>query len=125
MRPGPTAPSPSQTNRTQEALMSRSSYLPRIAMVILLAMFAGACADDGETAANGGETGGATEPAAVEQTTAPDAQTGAATGAETQTGGADAEPLQLGTILPETGGLAYLAPPMTQAVAYAIEQINE
>jgi branched-chain amino acid transport system substrate-binding protein len=37
---------------------------------------------------------------------------------------ADVEPLSLGYILPETGGLAFLGPPMIAATLMAVEEIN-
>lgn len=37
----------------------------------------------------------------------------------------DAEPLQFGYVLPETGPLAFLGPPQIEATNYAIQEINE
>jgi len=40
-------------------------------------------------------------------------------------GDGEVEPLQLGSILPQTGDLAFLGPPQEQAIGYAVETINE
>lgn len=37
----------------------------------------------------------------------------------------DAEPLQFGYVLPETGPLAFLGPPQIEATGYAIQEIND
>lgn len=46
-------------------------------------------------------------------------------GAAEDNGAVDADPLQFGYVLPETGPLAFLGPPQIAATGFAIQQINE
>ncbi|VTR75486.1 ABC transporter substrate-binding protein [Cellulomonas hominis] len=46
-------------------------------------------------------------------------------GSEESAGGGDTSPLVLGTLLPQTGTLAYLGPPEIAGVDLAVEEINE
>ncbi|WP_282943771.1 ABC transporter substrate-binding protein [Cellulomonas endometrii] len=46
-------------------------------------------------------------------------------GSEESSGGGDSSPLILGTLLPQTGTLAYLGPPEIAGVDLAVEEINE
>jgi len=88
----------------------------RLSIALLaLALVAAACGDDDAgTTTTGAET---TTTTGAETTT---------TGAETTTTGAGRAngTLEIGTILPETGDLAFLGPPMINAVNMALADIN-
>jgi ABC-type branched-subunit amino acid transport system substrate-binding protein len=65
---------------------------------------------------SGGATGGSEEPAAAGQAcTPPQAQA---------TGNPSTAPLKIGSLLPETGSLAFLGPPEFAGVDVAVEEIN-
>ena len=85
------------------------------ALIVGLALVASACGDDDDE-------GGAATTAAAETTTA---------GAETTMAGGDAVcegesdgQLHIGTVLPQTGNLAFLGPPEFAAVELAVNDIN-
>ena len=103
--------------------MQRSKLVQHLAVLLLIALLAMACGDDGAGTAGEAATDPVEEPTATG--TGTPAEAGGGEGTQSPAAGGDGGPLVLGTILPETGDLAYLAPPMTQAVAYAVEQINE
>lgn len=99
-------------------MLGSITWLRRLALVAVLALFVAACGGDGGTdepddaTEDGGDTE-ATEPVETEEE-----DTEAAGG-----GGGDGT-LLLGYILPETGQLAFLGPPQIEAARFAIDQIN-
>jgi ABC-type branched-subunit amino acid transport system substrate-binding protein len=97
--------------------MQRSLWLRRTALVAVLALTVAACSGDN------GETGGTDSP----EPTAP-----ATDGTDEPTEAGTAAPrneangvLEIGFVLPETGPLAFLGPPMTESVRLAVQLINE
>jgi branched-chain amino acid transport system substrate-binding protein len=62
---------------------------------------------------------------ADDDATAEDADTGTDSGETTDEGGGDGDPLVIGSLLPQTGSLAFLGPPEIAGVDLAIEEINE
>jgi branched-chain amino acid transport system substrate-binding protein len=100
-------------------------WLRRMALVAALALAATACGgDDDDTGATETDTAAETETAA-ETDTAAETETGtAAPATDAPMQQADGT-LQLGFVLPETGPLAFLGPPMTESVRLAVRMINE
>ena len=97
--------------------MKRTSRLRVFALVAVLALALAACGGngDGEAEPTAGDTGAETEP----------------TGTDTETEAAPEinrpdrdEKFDLGTVLPETGALAFLGSPQIEAVKMAVEDIN-
>ena len=91
--------------------MQRSTWLRRTALVATLALAVTACGDDGD-AGDDATTPDETTTTSDEETTT-DAPTSTPTQAAPQNE-ADGT-LQLGYILPETGQLAFLGPPMIES----------
>nr|WP_297422454.1 ABC transporter substrate-binding protein [uncultured Actinotalea sp.] len=60
-----------------------------------------------------------------DDTAAEDADTGTDSGETTDGGDGDGDPLVIGSLLPQTGSLAFLGPPEIAGVDLAIEEINE
>lgn len=98
--------------------------LQRIAMLLLIAMVAAACGGGAGEGTQSGETGTGSGGGTEGETEAGTTATETTDGGETAPAG-DGEALKLGYILPETGSLAFLGPPMIEAVGFAIERINE
>ncbi|WP_370328439.1 ABC transporter substrate-binding protein [Euzebya sp.] len=114
-------------------MTTKLKWVRLVALMALLAIVAAACAaDDGdgdeETEAAGAEETEApaeeteaeetapTEEEATEEATAEDTEEAAASG--------DGEALQLAYVLPETGQLAFLGPPIIAGFELAVEDIN-
>lgn len=102
--------------------MTKNLILRLLILVVALALMAAACGDDAVT----------TTTAATTTSTAPESSTTEAATTSvppttapptTEAGRADGI-LQVGTILPHTGDLAALGPPMINAVRMAVEDIN-
>ncbi len=99
--------------------MVKNRFMRLTVTLLALVLVAAACGDDAAT----------TTTTAAETTTTTAAETTTTTGAETTTttgapGRADGI-LEIGTILPETGDLAVLGPPMINAVNMALRDIND
>ena len=91
--------------------MQTMKLLRILALTLAITLLAAACGgDDGADVAE-------------EPTTGAEAPTEAATEPETS-GGGDGT-LKLGYILPETGQLAFLGPPMIEAAKFAVSQVND
>jgi ABC-type branched-subunit amino acid transport system substrate-binding protein len=110
--------------------MLRLKWMRQLAILAVFAMLAAACGgDDGETAAP--ETEAPTDEVTEEPTDDPTEEpTDDATEPEGEDDGEveigdSAGTLTLGTVLPETGNLAFLGPPMIAAVELAVQDINE
>jgi branched-chain amino acid transport system substrate-binding protein len=103
--------------------MQRVAWLRGVAVVAVLVLAATACGGDGGTGAQGTETGGEETETAGEET-----ETSSPTDGGTQAAGdrnnVDEE-LKVGTVLPQTGDLASLGPPIAAGVNLALQQINE
>lgn len=107
-------------------MTTNHKWLRVVAMMALLAITATACASDG------GDTAEETEPAdtaevteeaePTEEDTATEAE---ATEETTEATGGDGDALSMAYILPETGQLAFLGPPIINGFQLAVEQINE
>lgn len=92
--------------------MTRRNPLWRLlALIFALGMIAAACGGDDDSTTAGSDT-----------TAEPDATT--TTAADTG-GGTDDDVLTIGTLLPETGSLAFLGPPEFAGVDLAAKEINE
>ncbi|MEQ3552512.1 ABC transporter substrate-binding protein [Pseudonocardia nematodicida] len=96
--------------------MTRSTWrLAALAGVASLVL-AGCGGGGGDAGDAGGETGGEAPSAAGADCTPPQAQA---------SGNPSTEPLKIGSLLPETGSLAFLGPPEFAGVDVAINEINE
>ncbi len=99
--------------------MTSSKRLHILAVVAMLALVAAGCGQ------GGGQPSGSASPAGTESA-APSEPTETASPSETAGGGSEANgTLELGTILPETGSLAFLGPPEFAGVELAVQDINE
>ncbi|MDP9405883.1 MAG: ABC transporter substrate-binding protein [Actinomycetota bacterium] len=114
--------------------MLSTTWLRRLTVVAALAMLAAACGGPpGGEVAGETETAGGTEPTATEPTATEATETETAEATETETGGgggggggAEADgTLTIGTLLPETGSLAFLGPPEFAGVDLAAMDIND
>ncbi|MGH3666171.1 MAG: ABC transporter substrate-binding protein [Egibacteraceae bacterium] len=101
--------------------MQKTTWLRRLALLAALATLAAACGGTGGEGTTETEAAGATEEAteATEATETETADTGAG-----ETSEADGT-LKIGTLLPETGSLAFLGPPEFAGVDLAVQEINE
>ncbi len=96
--------------------MQRMKWLRVLALFAVLTLSAAAC---GEGGVGDEPTGGATE----ETSAAP---TAAETESDVASGGGEGDgTLQIGTILPETGSLAFLGPPEFAGVELGVQEVNE
>lgn len=103
--------------------MLRSSWVRRLAAVSTLALVVAACGgDDEEGTATDATATGATETAT--DSTATDTGTGATATEVSATGKGDGT-LTIGSVLPESGDLAFLGQPQIQGVDLAVQEINE
>ncbi len=102
-------------------------WLRVVAMMCLLAIMATACASDDSTSDTATEEGAVTdEPTTDEEPTEDEEATEADTEDEGDEGAAgDGEALSMAYILPETGQLAFLGPPIINGFQLAVQQINE
>ncbi len=99
--------------------MTSSKRLHILAVVAMLALVAAGCGQ------GGGQPSGSASPAGTESA-APSEPTASESPSETAGGGSEANgTLELGTILPETGSLAFLGPPEFAGVELAVQDINE
>lgn len=112
--------------------MRRNRWAAVAAMVATVAMVTASCgsdnADTGESSTSTSEQSATTEveaPATSEQTSAVDATTETGTSEAESTAAASGDPMKFGYVLPETGDLAFLGPPLIEAVKYAVSLINE
>jgi ABC-type branched-subunit amino acid transport system substrate-binding protein len=112
--------------------------LRALVAVLLLALVASACGGEtADTTATEGEDASASATAeetaaeATEEPTAEESETEEATATEatetedTAEGSGDGEALQFAYVLPETGQLAFLGPPIIAGFQLAIDEINE
>ncbi|MGI9016070.1 MAG: ABC transporter substrate-binding protein [Euzebya sp.] len=114
-------------------MTTKFKWLRLVAMMSLLAIIATACASDDTGSAGTDETDEPTEAMADDEPTdamADDEPTDAVASDEpteaTDAGSAgDGEALTMAYILPETGQLAFLGPPIIGGFQLAVEQINE
>jgi ABC-type branched-subunit amino acid transport system substrate-binding protein len=110
--------------------MLRSKWMRHFAVLTLIAMLAAACGDGaGEETPEPTETDTAevTEPTETEEPT--EVETDEATepapeDTEVEYAGGDGT-LTIGTVLPETGDLAFLGPPMIAGAEMAVQDLNE
>ncbi len=108
--------------------MLRLKWMRQLAILAVFAILVAACGDDGGDTADETESEAApTETEAADEPT--DEPTDEATEEEETEpeapGGENVDGvLTLGTVLPETGDLAFLGPPMIAAVEMAVEDIN-
>jgi ABC-type branched-subunit amino acid transport system substrate-binding protein len=112
--------------------MLRLKWMRHLAILAVFAMLAAACGDDGATETDPADIGDTTddpaddpaedpaEDPADDEATEPE-EDGEAVEVDTEGDGV----LTLGTVLPETGDLAFLGPPMIAAVELAVQDINE
>jgi branched-chain amino acid transport system substrate-binding protein len=102
----------------------RKTWLRYLALLAVIAMLAAACGDD-----EGGATDEETEPT-TEESDAPSEEPSDEP-SEDETEDTAAEPnegdgtLTIGTILPQTGSLAFLGPPEIAGAELAVQEINE
>jgi ABC-type branched-subunit amino acid transport system substrate-binding protein len=109
--------------------MLRLKWMRLLAVLAVFGLLAAACGDDGDT----GDTTDDTTPDAVETDDddlddtddVDDDATEDDDADETVERGESDGVLTLGTVLPETGDLAFLGPPMIAAVELAVQDINE
>ncbi|GAA1396544.1 ABC transporter substrate-binding protein [Pseudonocardia kongjuensis] len=96
--------------------MTRSTWRFAALAGVTTLVLAG-CGGGGDAGAGGEDTAGSEAPAAAgQECTPPQAQ---------PTGNPSTEPLKIGTLLPETGSLAFLGPPEFAGVEVALAEINE
>lgn len=88
--------------------MRRSPIVKAGALMVSLVMLVAACGDDDDSGSDGGGTNTTEE----------------SSGGTEAEGGGDGEALVIGRVLPDTGPLAFLGPPMIEGVNLAIEDIN-
>lgn len=93
--------------------MQRTMWMRLVAILAVLALAVAACGGDGDTGAEETETAAETETTTEMETEA----VGERNNVD--------EELKVGTVLPQTGDLAALGPPMIEAVNLAVQQINE
>lgn len=94
-------------------MRTRSGLWRLLALILAFSLVAAACGDD-----DGDDEGGSTD------TTEAGEGEGEGEGEEVEAN-FDTETLTIGTLLPETGQLAFLGPPMVEGVNMAIRDINE
>lgn len=97
--------------------MTRKRWLRVLALGMVLSLVAAACGDDDDTTTPDTEAPGDTTETTSEETTG---TTAAGGGGGTTADGV----LKIGYLLPQTGDLAFLGPPMIQAVEMAVEELN-
>jgi branched-chain amino acid transport system substrate-binding protein len=108
----------------------RQKWLSHLCLLAILAILAAACgggggeAEETESAAGGGEseTEAESEPES-ETEEASESESEAAAAPSGANGGQDGV-LRLGYVLPETGDLAFLGPPMINGANFAVQEIN-
>jgi ABC-type branched-subunit amino acid transport system substrate-binding protein len=120
-------------------MTTNPKWLRLVAMMAVLAVLATACASDGDGAADTDPTEDAAATTDTEEEVEPTetgtaetepAETGTATETEGGTEPADAaagdgDALRMAYVLPETGQLAFLGPPIISGFQLAVQQINE
>jgi ABC-type branched-subunit amino acid transport system substrate-binding protein len=110
-------------------MTTKTKWLRLVAMMGLLAIFASACASESGTTADDeteADDTAETEAATDEPTEEPEATEPEATDEPTEAEAAgDGEALQMAYILPETGDLSFLGPPIIAGFELAIADINE
>ncbi len=111
--------------------MKKTSLTRLLSLLAALAMIAGACGSDSagtETGTDGGEETATTEAAPEEEEAAPEEEEAAPEEEEMEEemeGSASADGvLTVGTLIPLTGDLAFLAPPEIAGSRLAVEDIN-
>ncbi|ANY08742.1 ABC transporter substrate-binding protein [Pseudonocardia sp. HH130630-07] len=95
--------------------MTRSTWR-LVALAGAASLVLAGCGGGGGDAGAGGEAGGGETPAAGAECTPPQAQA---------TGSPSTSPLKIGSLLPETGSLAFLGPPEFAGIEVAVKEINE
>ena len=101
--------------------MAKRTYVRTAAVLSAasLALFGCSSGDDSDT--DDTAAGGSSETSAAEEAVSPDCEPEQATAGDTP----DTSPLVVGTLLPNTGSLAFLGPPEVAGVQLAINDINE
>ena len=101
--------------------MAKRTYVRTAAVLSAasLALFGCSSGDDSDT--NDTAAGGGSETSAAEEAVSTDCEPEQATAGDTP----DTSPLVVGTLLPNTGSLAFLGPPEVAGVQLAINDINE
>ncbi|HUG83185.1 MAG TPA: ABC transporter substrate-binding protein [Euzebya sp.] len=118
------------------ARLSNLKWLRLVAMIAVLALFAAACADSGDDAGDDAVTDEDTDAEVVDEpaddaepTDAEPADDEATDDAEptddAEGTGGDGDALRMAYVLPETGQLAFLGPPIISGFQLAVEEINE
>lgn len=98
--------------------MAQRTMLRAAALLGALSVVVAGCGSGGEDSSAGGDSGGATSGA---ESSAPDCQPPQARAS----GSPSTDPLVVGSLLPETGSLAFLGPPEFAGVDVAVAEINE
>ena len=102
--------------------MKNRSLAQLVAVVGIAALTVSACSSDTSDTGSGNETTAAqSSPEATEEVVSTDCTPEQATAGATPS----TEPLKFGTLLPETGSLAFLGPPEIAGVQVAVTEINE
>ena len=101
--------------------MAKRTYVRTAAVLSAasLALFGCSSGDDSDT--DDTAAGGSSETSAAEEAVSTDCEPEQATAGDTP----DTSPLVVGTLLPNTGSLAFLGPPEVAGVQLAINDINE
>lgn len=105
--------------------MTSARWSRLLAVMLALGLLAAACGEEPDEVAEDEPTDTVTEPAeetATETETPQPAGTGTEAGTEAERGDGT---LRLGYLMPETGQLAFLGPPMIAGVELAVSEINE
>lgn len=97
--------------------MTLTPWMRSVALVLALGLMAAACGDTGDGTDG---TDDATDPAGAATTPAATADP-----TEADDGTAVGDGFRLGYLLPETGQLAFLSPPMIEAIQLAVEELND
>jgi branched-chain amino acid transport system substrate-binding protein len=95
--------------------MTNKRWLRALAVVAVLSIVAAACGDDDDTTTDTQAPGDTTEDTTEDTTD----------GTSAPSGGTQADGVfKIGYLLPQTGALGFLGPPMIEAVRMAVEEIN-